>query len=317
MENLRNSGDLRARVVGLLLEGHEHGSQLVSSMSAVSGNELVQLTAGTTDPVIYGLAYQMCQVYASTGDGQVYASTGDGPNLKTECSELSAEKWTKLDPDNAAAALAAAQEALNAGDQATEAAAYERAALARHSDTYQSSVVRSLLPQLPTNLTSLERAGIETDVFSYLDQFWSVPYGGALRYCHAADSAKANCSKLASVLVDHSMTVTDQIAGLRIGQNAGWDEGRLATARHEIDQLLQEPSQAAQWLWSCAGLRTLEKLTEAYAEGGQVAMMRTQHELLGASEVSRAADLRISLEKQMEFLETHSTQVGATSSVVR
>src|ERR1700689_2059555 len=63
---LQNSGDLRARVAGLLLEGKVTGGDSLRPAAEQTRNDVVQLAAGAGDPAVYAMAISMCDASAAS-----------------------------------------------------------------------------------------------------------------------------------------------------------------------------------------------------------------------------------------------------------
>jgi hypothetical protein len=63
---LQDSGDLRARVAGLLLEGKVTGDGAVRPVAEQTRNEVVQLAVGAEDAAVYAMALSMCETSAAT-----------------------------------------------------------------------------------------------------------------------------------------------------------------------------------------------------------------------------------------------------------
>jgi hypothetical protein len=141
---LQNSGDLRARVAGLLLEGKVTGGDSLHPVAEQTRNEVVQLAAGAGDPAVYAMALSMCGTSAVT-------------DADSACRQLSLQGWARMDPDNAVPWLLLAGKARASHDSATEADAFSHAATAHRIDD-PTSLPKSLVSKQPLRcLTSVSR----------------------------------------------------------------------------------------------------------------------------------------------------------------
>lgn len=285
---LRSSDDLVVRAAGLLLDGHRVGGRTVTSMSAASGNALVQLAAGE-DPAVYALAFEMCDTYRMTGE---YSA------MKTECDQLSAAQWSQIDPGNAVPWLIRARDALAEGDASAEADALARAAQATQVNAYGDRLMRSLRPLMPKTLPAAERVALESDVGSYFDTWWNIPYGTVMNYCDQSPSAdrKSVCGQIGALLMAHGWTAVDVMVGLRLGERAGWSPVRIQEAKAQRNALFPDLSGVRIVPWSCQGLKIADQIADAEVSGGDSAAAQRARQLWHLPDTSVSA-------KSIDFLE--------------
>jgi hypothetical protein len=127
---LQNSGNLRARAAGLMLEGKVTGDGSLHPVAEQTRDEVVQLAVGAADPAVYAMALSMCNT----------ATEAD-----SACGQLSAQRWARMDPDNAEPWLLIAGKARARHDSAAEADAFSHAATAHKVES--TATLCSLLPK--------------------------------------------------------------------------------------------------------------------------------------------------------------------------
>ena len=278
---LRDSDDLVVRAAGLLLDGHTVGDRTVTSMSATSGNALVQLAAGANSAA-YALAFEMCDTYRTTGEY---------PAMKAQCDQLSAARWAQIDPGNAVPWLIRARDALAAGDASTEADAIAHAAQANQVNAYGDRLMASLRPLIPTTLPVVERVALESDVGSYFDTWWNIPYGTVLNYCDQSLSAdrKPVCAQIGALLMAGGWTTMDVMVGLRVGKRAGWSSTRIQEATAQRNALFPDTPRARIAPWSCQGLQMTDQIVDAESSGGDRAGAQRARQLWHLPDTSISA----------------------------
>jgi hypothetical protein len=249
MSALQNSGDLRARVAGLLLEGKVTGGDSLRPVAEHTRDEVVQLAAGAADPAVYAMAVSMCGTYSGTG-------------ADVACQQISLQRWAQLDPDNAIPWLLIAGKARAGNDSAAEANAFDQAAKARKVDSYSDSLYSFAAPELPQDVTPLERAYLATEVIGVEAAIAAPQYRVASQYCTGdamQDSdVKQQCNSLAELLVSKGTSLLDLGLGRIFGARAGWSSERVAEVTQEHDALMQAIEQAIpsdnDELWTCDGV---------------------------------------------------------------
>ena len=189
---LQNSDDLRARVAGLLLEGKVAGGDSLRPVTEQARNEVVQLAEGAGDPAVYAMALSMCDTSATT-------------DADSACRQLSLQRWARMDPDNAVPWLLLAGKARARQDSAAEADAFSHAATAHKIDSYSDSVFAFAEPELPQDVTPLERSYLAIEVIGVEAAIRSPQYSVASQHCSSDAMQDSNvrqqCNSLAELLV--------------------------------------------------------------------------------------------------------------------
>jgi hypothetical protein len=243
---LQNSGDLRARVAGLLLEGKVTGGDSLHPVAEQTRNEVVQLAAGAGDPAVYAMALSMCGTSAVT-------------DADSACRQLSLQGWARMDPDNAVPWLLLAGKARASHDSATEADAFSHAATAHRIDAYSDSVFAFAEPELPQDVTPLERSYLATEVIGVEAATALSHLSVASQHCSSDamqnSTVRQQCDSLAELLVTKGANLLDLGIGKTIGERAGWSSERvkeLVLEQHALMQaiVLQTPSDNDK-LWTC------------------------------------------------------------------
>ena len=247
---LQNSDDLRARVAGLLLEGKVTGGDSLRPVQEQTRNEVVQLAAGSRDPAVYALALAMCSTAATT-------------DAESACRQLSLQQWAQMDPDNAVPWLLLAGRARSRHDSAAEAEAFSHAATAHAIDSYSDSVYTFAEPELPTDVTPLERSYLATEVIGVEAAIGLPQYSVASQHCSTIamqdGTVQQQCRSLAELLVTKGTNLLDLGLGKTIGARAGWSSARVKELTIEQDALMesiiqQGPSDNDK-MWTCDAVR--------------------------------------------------------------
>lgn len=243
---LQNSGDLRARVAGLLLEGKVTGGDSLRPVAEETRNEVVQLAAGDRDPAVYAMAVFMCDASSATDPGSA-------------CRQISLERWARMDSDNAVPWLLLAGGARVRHDSAAEANAFSHAANAHKIDSYSDSVFAFAEPELPQDVTPLERSYLATEVIGVEAAIRSPQYSVASQHCTSDAMQDRNirqqCDSLAELLVTKGTNLLDLSLGKTIGARAGWPTKRvneLVQEQHALMQaIMQQTPSDNDKLWTC------------------------------------------------------------------
>jgi hypothetical protein len=247
---LQNSGDLRARVAGLLLEGKVTGGDSLRPVAEQTRNEVVQLAAGVGDPAVYAMALSMC--------GTSIVTDADSP-----CRQLSLQRWARMDPDNAVPWLLLAGKARASHDSAAAADAFSHAATAHKIDAYSDSVFAFAEPELPQDVTPLERSYLAIEVIGVEAATGLSHYSVANQHCSSDamqdSTVRQQCDSLAELLVTKGTNLLDLGIGKTIGARAGWPSERvkeLVLEQHALMQaiMLQAPSDNDK-LWTCDAVK--------------------------------------------------------------
>jgi hypothetical protein len=243
---LRNSGDLRARVAGLLLEGKVTGGDSLRPVAEQTRNEVVQLAEGAGDPAVYAMALSMCDTSATT-------------DADSACRQLSLQRWARIDPDNAVPWLLLAGKARARHDSAAEAGAFSHAATAHKVDSYSDSVFAFAEPELPQDVTPLERFYLATEVIGVEAAIGLPHYSVASQHCSTDamqdSTVRQQCDALAELLVAKGTSLLDLGLAKAIGARAGWPSERVKELELELNALMQAIMQQTpsdnDKLWTC------------------------------------------------------------------
>src|SRR5664279_797617 len=212
MAALQNSGDLRARVAGLLLEGKVTGGDSLRPVAEQTRNEVVQLAAGSVDPAVYGMALSMCE-------------TSAGTDMDSACRQLTLRRWAQIDPDNAVPWLLLAGAARARHDSVAEADAFTHAATAHRVDSYSDSVFAFAEPELPHDVTPLERSYLATEVIGVESGIRLPQYSAVSRHCSSSamqdGAVRQQCDLIAELLVTQGTNFLDLGLGRSIGERVG------------------------------------------------------------------------------------------------
>jgi hypothetical protein len=246
LSSLQNSDDLRARVVGLLLEGKLTGGDSLRPVAEQTRNEVVQLAAGAGDPAVYAMALSMCDAAAAT-------------NAQSACQQLSLQRWARMDPDNAVPWLLLAGKARARHDSAAETEAFSHATTAHKIDSYSDSVFAFAEPELPQDVTPLERSYLATEVIGVEAAIRLPQYSVASQHCSSNamrdTTVQQQCNSLAELLVTKGTNLLDLGLGKTIGARAGWPSERvekLVLEQHALMQaIMQQTPSADDKMWTC------------------------------------------------------------------
>jgi hypothetical protein len=283
---LQNSGDLRARVAGLLLAGPMSGSASLKGspnpLAEQARDDAVQLAAGGEDPAVYALALSMCN---STLGSEAAA-----------CQSLSPQRWAQLDPDNAAPWLMIASKAQLSGDGAAEAQAFSHAAKAHKMDSYNFSALTFAEPELPPDVTPLERSYLAEEVIGVEAATWNPQYSVATRHCSTDamhdNTVRQQCDSMAQLLVNQGTNLLDLGIGKTIGAHVGWSKERVDKVVQEQHALMwailaQEPHEETE-RWSCDNVNRQSAYFAKLVQLGELGAARDALEHSGESVESMA-----------------------------
>jgi hypothetical protein len=227
---LLNSSDVRARAAGLFVDGRIDTHSFGKAPSQQALESLVQLEHETNDPAIYAIALAACDAVKTPIPG-------------SSCESISRQGWSKLEPDNAAPWLEIAGVARATHDTAAENAAFAEAIKADKIDGYNYSLFGFAEPDMPTDMSPLERSqlsiwmiGMDAAMYSPL-----MPATVASRHCSAEnvknDAVRGECNQLAELMVKVGTTLVDLAIGTAIGARTGWPEARVAALTEEKEAL--------------------------------------------------------------------------------
>lgn len=272
---LQNSGDLRARAAGLMLEGKVTGDGSLRAVAEQTRDEVVQLAVGAADPAVYAMALSMCNT----------ATEAD-----SACGQLSAQRWARIDPDNAEPWLLIAGKARARHDSAAEADAFSHAATAHKIETYTDSLFAFAEAELPQDTTPLERAYLATEVIG-VEAGSRLPYGIVAHHCSGAaqqdSTVRQQCDSLAELLVTKGTNLLDLVVGTGIGAHAGWPSERIQALVQEQHALMQATMQQTpsdtDMLWTCDAVGRLNAYMVQRVRLGELGAARDILERSGES----------------------------------
>ena len=187
--------------------------------TAASTAPLVALALAERDPAIIAAA-----LYACRGD-----RTG-------ACATISYADWVAVEPDNAAAWLQLADDALGKKELAASDDALRRAAAASGYDLRVPSQASVWNADLIQAQSPLVRASIGAQLASSQITTTSTPIYALNNYCRPEGldaTHKKVCDTLANRLLDQDDTVIGLSIATFIGKRIGWDEARLRALRDE------------------------------------------------------------------------------------
>lgn len=270
---LLDSSDLRARAMGLLLRHAEARFQspgttdeLAQKLPEQVREELVQLAAGGTDPVVYAAATWICESGTSRA-----SQTG-------ACRRISLSGWARVDPDNAMPWLEVAMEDRSRGDLQAEAADFARAAAAHKSDFYQDSLLRAAFAEMPHDAMPLAEVAVAFKYVGILSAQPLLELSEASRFCsiealHQSDRHES-CDALARLWVSHGSSLLELGMGKALGRRLGWSVERLSQLDQEFESIRSLAREDASEPWSCQSVASNRRLLEGRAQQGELNFMR-------------------------------------------
>jgi hypothetical protein len=299
---LLDSDDYRARAAGLFLEGKITDSYAIRPIAETTRDALVQLAVGAGDPAIYSLASYACR------------DRLDDP-ADSACRQISLSGWARMDPDNAVPWLLLAGKAREGQNVAAEADAFNRAAKAHTIDSYSNSLYAFAEPELPKDVTPLERWYFATEVSGIEAAMAQPEYQVASAHCSVdamqASTVRQQCNALADLFVTQGTTVLDLMMGARIGAHAGWPKqrvNRLAQKQHALMQAITEATPTADGdFWSCNVVRLGNAYVTQRMRLGEVGAARELLDRSGETEQELARRWTENMEKlQRDALQNRS-----------
>jgi hypothetical protein len=270
---LLDSSDLRARAMGLLsrhTESKFHRTEQADEPAAKptedEREELVQLAAGGSDPVVYAAAAWICE----SGTPQSVQAGA--------CRRISLRGWTRIDPDNAIAWLDVAMEDRSRGDLQAEAADFARAARAHRSDLYQDSLLRAALAEVPRDATPLARVAQGTEFVGILSVQPLLELTEASRFCSTEGlhhpERHEPCEALARLWVNQGSSLLELGLGKAIGRRLGWTPERLSELDQELNAMMSLARGDASDPWSCQNVARDRQFLEGRAQRGELNFLR-------------------------------------------
>jgi hypothetical protein len=225
---------------------------------------LARLAVTTSDPRLYGVAFQAC--------GPARGRIGGA------CQMLSADQWARLDSENAAPWLVMAASAQQTQNPAALAEAMHHVAKAKRSDVGWGVLPEVVLSHAPDgDVASLATTQLLIELIG-VQAAWANPgYQAASAYCRDEALRDANrrqtCAEVADVLTHRSATLLDQMTGAAIGARVGWAPERieaLKTEREAIQQVMANRLGTGRDALSCERVRAHLSYVRDVARLGEV-----------------------------------------------
>lgn len=203
--------------------------KLRSQAAAAPRDALARQALGSQSPEVYGMAWQACR------------QAEDEPG--SSCRMLSADQWTRLEPDNAVAWLEAAAQAQQRGDAAALDEAMFRVSRAGVVDSRAGQLADTLVKRLPAGTPpplALQLVG----ELGELDAAWNRQrYQLPLSYCSGARLADANlhqrCDEIAGALLSRGRALQELNVVMQLGERLGWAPERVEAVAVQRDALAQ------------------------------------------------------------------------------
>ena len=210
--------------------------------------KLARLAVASTDPSTYALALYGCRL-----------NTDDGA-----CAQLSAKRWSQLEPNNAVPWFYLAENAASPKDEAALNEALFRASRAKTSDYHWSMVLAMAEHPAARELASAPRLVYLSQLLGIYAALPAPPYLAVSQACSAdrmADSTRMQqCLDLATMMTERSKSLIEFSLGTAIGERGGWPPDRVQQLRDEIDAIsfIGQSEMLADDVHSCRFLELLE-----------------------------------------------------------
>ena len=229
-------------------------------------DDLARLAQSSADPIVYGWAVGACR------------SARGSPM----CQLLSAAQWARLDPENAVAWLALADEARERRDAQAVDDAMFHVASARSYDHAEAKLSAVILDHAPADEASLLGvAEMAARGYYFLAADTSLISPPPFLYCRAKDLDDANrretCERIANLAAERSTSYWGQYAGRVIGKALGWPSERLKRMEDErraYAALRVDRSGEPKEMLSCGRARAEVELIRNVADHGEVETAR-------------------------------------------
>jgi len=287
---LQDSGDLRARVAGLSLEGKITGGDPIIPAAEQTRDAVVQLAVGAEDPAVYAMAVSMCGI-------------DRGTPADTACQQISLQRWAQIDADNAVPWLLLAGKAQEGHDSTAAADAFKQATKAHKYDAYNDSLYSFAESEMPQDVTPLERSYLAIEVIG-IQSALRLPYRVATKHC-TVDTVqdpdiRQQCNALAELLVDHGTSLLGLSVSRNIGARVGWPTARVNSLELEQFALMQAIMEATPSdndnLWTCDGVRRFNAYVVQRARLGELGAARDALERSGETVLALA-------QRHLQFIE--------------
>lgn len=239
-------------------------------LAAAAHRDALARLASTTDDVhVYAWAWRACK--------------GAPEGAPGACMQVGAAQWARLDPDNAEAWLAVAEEARRHKDEAALDDAMFHVAAAERHDPGRMALAAALADYTPHDERSLIGTALAIAQAVRIDAAGSADWQGVAEYCSAGATAEANrretCDRVAGVLAERSTSVAARDVAVTLGRRLGWSEERLEALAREREA---EPAAARASgggpdrfdPMACAAMHASIERVRAEAEFGEIEALR-------------------------------------------
>jgi hypothetical protein len=174
-------------------------------------------------------------------------------------------------------------------DRAAEADAFSHVAAAHKTDSYSGSVFAFAEPELPPDVTPLERAYLATEVIGVEAAISDAHYSVAGQYCSSDamqySTVRQQCDSLAELLVTKGTNLLDLGLGTTIGARAGWPSERvkeLVLEQHALMQAIMQQAPADNdKLWTCDAVSRVNAYVVQSVRQGELGAARDVLERFG------------------------------------
>lgn len=244
--------------------------------------EMVKLASRTRDAQVYAIAQTACRALGTSLGTSLGSSAGSagGTSLgavasaadKAWCETLTNAQRVVLEPDNAAAWIMAAGDAVERNDPASADDALRRAAVAPVLSHHAMAVVAQVERHAAAGSTAANGALWVQRALQDSGQHSAVM---PLSLCseRSLGTRREACQQLAQRLLDRPDTLADLALGLSLGRQVGVDDSLLVRKRAELDAVqAADHVRAQRWegdnRYSCAALAgKREWLRKVQAQG--------------------------------------------------
>jgi len=255
LRRMRGSADERTRAAALMALGDE----------AV----LATLAMRTRDPTVYAFALQACLRHDAKD-----------PSATQACAHVSDEQATRLDPDNGAVWMKAADGARLRGETDNMVAALHRVAASALHDPREFAFFALALDARPDTLSEAERVQLTIGLIGIQAGLNLPSHLAITTWCRSAQMGDANRRQLCDALALHLTTKGTLLIhagiGRRIGERVGWSADRLELLRARLHAMgnaqAESIANAPGGPVGCAALRTSERWWDQTARHGERAV---------------------------------------------
>ncbi len=210
--------------------------------------ELIKLAETTNDPDVYAMAFHQCQKKKAAG-----------------CSNVTAEQWAKLDPDNAVPWLAIAGGAIQRKDAVAGDAALEKFASLPKLNSRKPPLADVLQSEQIQSLAPMTKANVGFNLMATNGSLMLYDLGRFGKYCGlefaSSDKRKEICGLVANRFADQDEDWVTKMMGRNIGERAGWSKSRTGAIKAEFEEYIslaiEEVSDPK--MLSCDGLTRLNE----------------------------------------------------------